>query len=110
MRLFTLQASALDVERLWSGARRTLTDTRQSITSTRLVKLLLFMMNGSLLNDAMLEQLRRTLWQPSKVHQHTLMHTPGGQVCWKSCGYMHGVVGLGHSMTLVLVGSCEGET
>jgi hypothetical protein len=30
--------------------------------------------------------------------------------CWKSCGYMHGVVGLGHSVTLVLVGSCEGET
>jgi hypothetical protein len=32
------------------------------------------------------------------------------RLCWKSCGYMHGVVGLGHSMTLVLVGSCEGET
>jgi hypothetical protein len=32
------------------------------------------------------------------------------QLYWKSCGHIHDVVGLGHSMTLVLVGSCEGET
>jgi hypothetical protein len=56
MRLFALLASALGVERLWSGARRILTDTRQSMASTRLVELLLVMMNARLLNDdAMLE-------------------------------------------------------
>jgi hypothetical protein len=56
MRFFTLLASALGVERLWSGARRTLKDIRRSMASTWLVELLLVMMNGSLLNDAMLEQ------------------------------------------------------
>jgi hypothetical protein len=35
MHLFTLLASALEVERLWSGARRTLTDTRRSMSSAR---------------------------------------------------------------------------
>jgi hypothetical protein len=56
MRLFTLLASALGVERLWSGARSTLTDTRRSMSSTRLVELLLVKMNAGVLNDdAMLE-------------------------------------------------------
>jgi hypothetical protein len=49
MRLFTLLA--LGVERLWSGARRTLTDTRRSMSSARLVELLLVKMNAALLND-----------------------------------------------------------
>jgi hypothetical protein len=58
MRLFTLLASALGVERLWSGARSTLTDTRPSMSSTRLVELLLVKMNAGVLNDdAMLERL-----------------------------------------------------
>jgi hypothetical protein len=35
------------------------------------------------------------------------VHRVGARV---ESGYMHGVVGLGHSMTLVLVGSCGGET
>jgi hypothetical protein len=51
MRLFTLVASALGVERLWSGARRTLTDTRRSMTSAHVVQLLLVLMNLSLTND-----------------------------------------------------------
>jgi hypothetical protein len=58
MRLFTLLALALGVERLWSGARSTLTDTRRSMSSTRLVELLPLKMNAGLLNDdAMLERL-----------------------------------------------------
>jgi hypothetical protein len=56
MRLFTFLASALGVERR-SGARRTWKDTRRAMASTQLVQLLLVMMNGSLLNYAMLEQL-----------------------------------------------------
>jgi hypothetical protein len=57
-RLFTLLASELGVERLWSGARRTLTDTRWSMTSARLVQLLLVLMNPNLINDqALLERL-----------------------------------------------------
>jgi hypothetical protein len=58
MRLFTLVASGFGVESMWSGARRTLTDTREAMTSTRLVELLLMMINARLLNDdAMLEHL-----------------------------------------------------
>jgi hypothetical protein len=58
MRLFTLVALALGVERLWSGARRTLTDTRWSMTSARLVQLLLVLMNPNLINDqALFERL-----------------------------------------------------
>jgi hypothetical protein len=61
MRLFALLASALGVETLWSGARSTLTDTRRSMSSKRLVELLVVKMhhmNASLLNDdAVLERL-----------------------------------------------------
>jgi hypothetical protein len=58
MRLFTLVASALGVKRLWSGARRTLTDTRRSMTSARLAQLLLVVMNPNLINDqALFERL-----------------------------------------------------
>jgi hypothetical protein len=58
MRLFTLWPSALGVERLWSGARRTLTDTRESMSFSRLVELLLVKLDAGLLNDnALMERL-----------------------------------------------------
>jgi hypothetical protein len=58
VRLFALLASALGVERLLSGARRTPTDTRRSMSSKRLVELQLMKINASHLNDdAVLERL-----------------------------------------------------
>jgi hypothetical protein len=51
MRLFTLWPSALGVERLWYGARRALTDTRESMSLSRLVEPLLVKMDAALLND-----------------------------------------------------------
>jgi hypothetical protein len=48
----------LGVERLWSGARRTLSDTIPLMTLARLIQLLLVLMNLNLINDqALFERL-----------------------------------------------------
>jgi hypothetical protein len=58
LRLLALVASAPGVERLWSGARRTLTDTCRPMTSAQLIQLLQESMNPTLINDqALFERL-----------------------------------------------------
>jgi hypothetical protein len=58
MHFFALLAWELEVERLWSGARRTLTDTSRSMSFAHLVEQLLVKMNAGFLNDdALMEHL-----------------------------------------------------
>jgi hypothetical protein len=51
LRLFSCVASAVGVERLWSGCRLALTDTRRSLHSNRLMQLIKCKTNMSLLDD-----------------------------------------------------------